>query len=125
VAARIRTNQASDVTRGNGGVEGLDDGVAGMTIGLQVPEKTVMQDTLSAWQVEAANVDRSVRILPGVKRLIDSIPAGRYAVATSGAKTYGEFIHMIPLVNSLIPLVSVWVHAARWDNPPSGHDHCV
>ncbi|KAJ3787633.1 HAD-like domain-containing protein [Lentinula aff. detonsa] len=43
---------------------------------------------LKAWQIEAAAVDRSVRILPGVKKLIDSIPAGRYAVATSGAKTY-------------------------------------
>ncbi|TBU39462.1 HAD-like protein [Dichomitus squalens] len=41
-----------------------------------------------AWQIEAAAVDRSVRILPGVKRLMDSIPKGRYAVATSGARTY-------------------------------------
>lgn len=46
---------------------------------------------LAAWQIEAAGVDRSVRILPGVKRLMDSIPAGKYAVATSGAKTYGMF----------------------------------
>jgi len=43
---------------------------------------------LQAWQLEAVAVDRSVRILPGVKRMIESIPAGRYAVATSGAKTY-------------------------------------
>ncbi|KAI0763643.1 HAD-like protein [Trametes elegans] len=43
---------------------------------------------LEAWQLEAAAVDRSVRILPGVKRVMDSIPKGRYAVATSGAKTY-------------------------------------
>lgn len=46
---------------------------------------------LEAWQQEAAGVDRSVRILPGVKRIMDSIPAGKYAVATSGAKTYGMF----------------------------------
>ncbi|KAK4056292.1 hypothetical protein OIO90_002736 [Microbotryomycetes sp. JL221] len=32
--------------------------------------------------------DRSVRILPGVRRLIDSLPKERFAVATSGAKTY-------------------------------------
>lgn len=32
--------------------------------------------------------DRSVRILPGVKRLIDSLPKSKYAIATSGAKTY-------------------------------------
>ncbi|KAH9841398.1 HAD-like protein [Rhodofomes roseus] len=43
---------------------------------------------LQAWQEEAAAVDRSVRILPGVKRMIESIPEGHYAVATSGAKTY-------------------------------------
>ncbi|KAI0709765.1 HAD-like protein [Earliella scabrosa] len=41
-----------------------------------------------AWQVEACAIDRSVRILPGVKKLMDSIPTGRYAVATSGARTY-------------------------------------
>jgi len=33
-------------------------------------------------------VDRSVKILPGVRRMIDAIPDGRYAVATSGATTY-------------------------------------
>ncbi|KAK7468986.1 hypothetical protein VKT23_003482 [Stygiomarasmius scandens] len=46
------------------------------------------QDHLEAWQSEAASVDRSVRILPGVEKMIDSLPLGRYAVATSGAKTY-------------------------------------
>lgn len=46
---------------------------------------------LQAWQQEAIAIDRSVRILPGVKRMIESIPKGRYAVATSGAKTYGMF----------------------------------
>ncbi|THH10816.1 hypothetical protein EW146_g8255 [Bondarzewia mesenterica] len=44
-----------------------------------------------AWQIEAASVDRSVHILPGVKKMISSIPEGRYAVATSGARTYGKF----------------------------------
>ena len=33
-------------------------------------------------------IDMSVRILPGVRNLIDSLPADKYAVATSGAKTY-------------------------------------
>ncbi|GAA6047910.1 hypothetical protein JCM3770_006420 [Rhodotorula araucariae] len=37
---------------------------------------------------ELGVVDKSVRILPGVRRLIDSLPNGRWAVATSGAKTY-------------------------------------
>ncbi|KZT64258.1 HAD-like protein [Daedalea quercina L-15889] len=50
--------------------------------------KERMIHTLEAWQKEAAAVDRSVRILPGVKSMIASIPEGRYAVATSGAKTY-------------------------------------
>ena len=50
------------------------------------------KDALQAWQIEASAVDRSVRILPGVKRMISSIPEGHYAVATSGAKTYGESI---------------------------------
>jgi hypothetical protein len=50
---------------------------------------------IDAWKTEAAGVDRSVRILPGVKRLMGSIPAGRYAVATSGAKTYGKVTSMM------------------------------
>ncbi|ORX38997.1 HAD-like domain-containing protein [Kockovaella imperatae] len=33
-------------------------------------------------------VDMSVQILPGVRKLIDSLPKDKYAVATSGAKTY-------------------------------------
>ncbi len=33
-------------------------------------------------------MDMSVRILPGVRELIDCLPTGKYAVATSGAKTY-------------------------------------
>lgn len=54
-------------------------------------EAKLTKDQLHAWQIEACAVDRSVRILPGVKRMISSIPEGHYAVATSGAKTYGEF----------------------------------
>ena len=33
-------------------------------------------------------IDMSVQILPGVRELINSLPEGKYAVATSGAKTY-------------------------------------
>jgi len=47
------------------------------------------EESESEWELEAAAVDRSVRVLPGVKALLASIPEGRYAVATSGAKTYG------------------------------------
>jgi HAD superfamily hydrolase (TIGR01509 family) len=32
--------------------------------------------------------NKGVRILPGVRRIIDGLPTGRWAVATSGAKTY-------------------------------------
>ncbi|KAH9985157.1 HAD-like domain-containing protein [Russula vinacea] len=41
-------------------------------------------------ELDAAEVDRAVRILPGVQSLLESIPEGRYAVATSGAKTYAH-----------------------------------
>ncbi|KAG6917292.1 hypothetical protein DXG01_003133 [Tephrocybe rancida] len=69
------------------GESGLDDSD-------EVLERTLDaktgKDTLDAWMLEASNVDRSVQILPGVKKLMDSIPAGKYAVATSGAKTYAH-----------------------------------
>ncbi|KIY71351.1 HAD-like protein [Cylindrobasidium torrendii FP15055 ss-10] len=42
----------------------------------------------SQWQVEAAEINRSVQILPGVKEFMESLPKGRYAVATSGGTTY-------------------------------------
>ncbi|KZP18939.1 HAD-like protein [Athelia psychrophila] len=57
-------------------------------IGHESAKDKVVRHQLEAWQQEATAVDRSVKILPGVKRMMDSIPAGRYAVATSGAKTY-------------------------------------
>ncbi|GAA5850870.1 hypothetical protein JCM8547_009115 [Rhodosporidiobolus lusitaniae] len=37
---------------------------------------------------EIGCANKSVRILPGVRRIIDTLPNGRWAVATSGAKTY-------------------------------------
>ncbi|KAJ6496750.1 HAD-like protein [Mycena vitilis] len=52
-------------------------------------ESKIMSDNKpEAWKVEAATVNRGVRILPGVRRMLSSIPKDRYAVATSGAKTY-------------------------------------
>ncbi|KZP11078.1 HAD-like protein [Athelia psychrophila] len=57
-------------------------------IGQEYVKGKIVSRELEAWQEEAAAVDRAVRILPGVKSMLDSIPAGRYAVATSGAKTY-------------------------------------
>lgn len=54
------------------------------------------------WELEATQVDRAVRALPGVKALLASIPEGRYAIATSGAKTYGAFLHSLP-----VPVVSI------------------
>ncbi|KAF9019864.1 HAD-like protein [Hymenopellis radicata] len=68
----------------------FDDGFDGVNSELVRNEwnPKALKHELQAWQLEAAGVDRSVRILPGVKRMMDSIPAGRYAVATSGAKTY-------------------------------------
>ena len=46
---------------------------------------------LEEWQLEATSIDRAIHILPGVRRLIDSIPDGRYAVATSATKIFGNF----------------------------------
>ncbi|KAJ7769114.1 HAD-like domain-containing protein [Mycena maculata] len=57
---------------------------------LQSGDDKLERHQFEAWQIEAQSIDRSVQILPGVKRLMNSIPAGRYAVATSGAKTYAH-----------------------------------
>ncbi|KAJ3517325.1 hypothetical protein NLJ89_g586 [Agrocybe chaxingu] len=63
VAARMRVAAPEDSVR----VVGPDDGLISSLP--EVPEEKVRKDTLEAWQLEAASVDRS-------------------AVATSGAKTY-------------------------------------
>ncbi len=46
-------------------------------------------DRWNEWELKAAEVDCAVHIQPGVKTLLESIPEDHYAVATSGAKTYG------------------------------------
>lgn len=119
--------------------------------GLKPKENKVQTDTLEAWQAEAASVDRSVRILPGVRKMIDSLPEGRYAVATSGAKTYGMssllfmFLSLYPLHLLLyVPLsvflffflcfppltvdlttlfYSLWMHETSWNHSSSRHYH--
>lgn len=55
-----------------------------------VSREELERDLDAMWDAEEDLVDRSVQILPGVRRMIESIPEGRYCVATSGAKTYGE-----------------------------------
>lgn len=55
-----------------------------------VSPEELQRDLDDMWEAEDDLVDRSVQILPGVRRMIDSIPEGRYCVATSGAKTYGK-----------------------------------
>ena len=83
-------------------------------------------DGLEAWQLEAASVDRAIQILPGVKRIIDSIPAGRYAVATSGAKTYGKILlSHIPSTFNLLPIFrSLRLHESCRHNSSSCHYYC-
>lgn len=76
--------QVYEPTFDDSAIGGADDEVWG-----EEWNPKLLKHQLDAWQIEAAAVDRSVRILPGVKRVMDSLPAGRYAVATSGAKTYG------------------------------------
>ncbi|KAF7338235.1 HAD-like protein [Mycena venus] len=56
--------------------------------GCKEENKIPYGNKLQAWELEAATVNRSVKILPGVRRMLPSIPKGRYAVATSGAATY-------------------------------------
>lgn len=51
-------------------------------------KQAIKEDIEAAGEIEADCVDRSIRILPGVRNMIDSLPDGRYAVVTSGAKTY-------------------------------------
>ncbi len=41
-----------------------------------------------AFEEEEEAFDGAIRILPGVKEMIDAIPEGKYAVATSSARTY-------------------------------------
>ena len=57
------------------------------------------EESESEWELDAAEVDCSVRILPGVKALLASNPEGCYAVAMSGATTYGAL--PLPLPPSL------------------------
>ena len=79
-----------------------------------------------AWQVEAAAVDRSVRILPGVKKLMDSIPEGRYAVATSGARTYGKRLTYYPRERCRTHFylwLSLRLYDARRHHPSQGDHH--
>src|ERR1700683_2410862 len=40
--------------------------------------KEKIENRFAAWQIEAAGVDRSVHILPGVKKMMASIPEGKY-----------------------------------------------
>jgi hypothetical protein len=54
------------------------------------------EESESERELEAAAMDCSVRVLPGVKALLASIPVGRYVVATSGAKTSGALPLPLP-----------------------------
>ncbi|KAK1231254.1 hypothetical protein PQX77_005638 [Marasmius sp. AFHP31] len=76
--------------------------------------------TFHPWQINASAVDRFVKILPGVQKMIDSIPIGRYAVATSGAETYahGCMTHVdITPPSPSSPVTNV----SKQANPPPTH----
>ncbi|WWC91349.1 uncharacterized protein L201_006292 [Kwoniella dendrophila CBS 6074] len=52
-------------------------------------EEVVIEDESPFAEDDAEDIiDMSVRILPGVRKMINSLPENKYAVATSGAKTY-------------------------------------
>jgi len=82
-------------------LDGLDEKLKGLTTNAPTPPPLNRTATLDNpfdsdsddededyTEEEIGCPDRSVRILPGVKRLIDSLPKSKYAIATSGAKTY-------------------------------------
>jgi hypothetical protein len=99
-AGSIVSSRRSSVYSTNSGVSGAsgcDFGFGRSMFGMtpmprpeSVTYEELQEDIEGAWDLEEELVDRSVKILPGVRRVIDSIPEGRYCVATSGAKTYGE-----------------------------------
>lgn len=60
-----------------------------LTLKMEGASSTDLGQAKDDWEAEEDLVDMSVRILPGVRNMIDSLPEGQYAVATSGAKTYG------------------------------------
>lgn len=53
-----------------------------------IPHPSLLASRAFLTAVLNSQQDKSVKILPGVRRIIDALPEGRYAVATSGAKTY-------------------------------------
>lgn len=110
--------------------------VPGLRVGLVeglAAALSAQRDGWSEWEVDAAEVDRTVRILPGVKALLGSIPKGRYAVATSGAKTYGAFppFSLFPLPLSCLDrnwadrrdINSTWLPGARGYHPARSDNH--
>lgn len=88
-------------------------------------------DVEEAWGLEEELVDRSVQILPGVRRMIESIPEGRYCVATSGAKTYGECRQFLAAWYCSFILASLYVSSSlsprcnepRWYKPSCCYHH--
>ena len=94
------TGSCSESTAGSsvlGAAEPLVAVSGELADGLAVALSVARGDGANDWELElepeALEMDRAVRILPGVKALLESIPEGRYAVATSGAKTYGALHH--------------------------------
>jgi hypothetical protein len=96
----------------------------GMTLEGQIKDSEIAEHRLAAWQLDAAGVDRSVRILPGVQNMMSSLPHGKYAVATSGAKTYGSFFFPDILIIFIYAIpFSSRLHDARRHYTSKGHYH--
>ncbi|PAV16749.1 HAD [Pyrrhoderma noxium] len=87
-ATRLNNMLAMSTLHEGTDVAVFEDDATAMTMSNSKDNKELVYDIEAAWEIESDGVDRSIRILPGVKNMIESIPAGRYAVATSGAKTY-------------------------------------
>jgi len=79
------------------GAELLDEHATALSVAAAKERPVSREESESELELEANALDRPVRVLPGVKALLASIPEGRDAVAMFGARTYGAHCVAPPL----------------------------
>lgn len=80
---RPSVNMGNDITQALTGLSKLSSSPK------KAPIVVEQEDDGEVFELDEDDIiDMSVQILPGVRKLIDSLPKDKYAVATSGAKTY-------------------------------------
>ena len=75
----------------------LDEHATALSVAAAKERPVSREESESEWELEADAVDRPVRVLPGVKALLASIPEGHHAVAMFGARPYGAHCVAPPL----------------------------